>query len=372
MKRHRGTTLVALVGGLIVTAWAVPAAAQWQVDTKDGKANIKVGFLAQPQLEVLETPDGTAHSTNLFFRRFRILFGGKVSDKWTYFFETDSPNLGKAVPDKTANPLGVKDTGTIFMQDMFVTYNYSDAFKVDGGLILLGQSHNHLQSAATLLPVDYSPYSFLESGPTQERTGRDYGVQVRGYPGPSGNQHFEYRLGVFQGVRGVEARNPLRVHGRAVFYPFAVDNGFFYGGTFQGTRKLVAIGASVDAQKGYKSYGVDVFAEQPINKGQNGFTGQFNWLRFDGGTFLTALPKQDTYLIEAGYHFNKTYTPFVQYAIRNFSLASTADQNSLQVGIAYWMSQSHQRNLKFSAGRLHVEGKPDQTQILLQLQIFYY
>jgi hypothetical protein len=368
MRRHV-TTLVVLFGGLIVTGWAAPASAQWQLETKDGKATVKVGFLAQPQVESLETPDGTGHSTNLFLRRFRILFGGKVSDKWTYFFETDSPNLGKAAPDKTVNPTGAKDAGNMYIQDMFVTYNYSNDFKIDGGLMLLAQSHNHEQSAATLLPVDYGPYTFLESGPTQERVGRDYGVQVRGYPG---KQHIEYRLGVFQGVRGVEARNAVRVAGRAVYYPYAAETGFFYGGTNQGSKRLVGLGASFDRQKEYGTYGADAFVDQPIHKGQQGVTAQFNWVRFDGGKFLPSLPKQDTYLVEAGYHLMKgTYTPFVQYAVRDFADAASADQNSLQVGLAYWMA-AHQRNLKFSAGRLHTRGRSDQTQVLLQLQIFFY
>lgn len=368
MARNRGTILVAFLGALIVLVWAAPAAAQWQIETKDGKANLRVGFLAQPQLEVLETPDGSNQSTNLFLRRFRILFGGKVTDKWTYFFETDSPNLGKANPDRVANPTGAKDTGTIFIQDMFVTYNQSNEFKIDVGLMLLPQSHNHEQSAATLLPVDYGPYTFLESGPTQERVGRDYGFQVRGYPG---KQHFEYRLGVYQGVRGVEARNGLRVAGRVVYYPFTSETGFFYGGTFQGSRRLVAVGASVDRQKEYATYGADAFIEQPVNGGHQGLTAQVNWMRFDGGTFLTSLPKQDTYLIEAGYHFKGTYTPFVQYALRDFVNGALADQNSLQAGVAYWMA-AHQRNVKVSAGRLHTSGRPNQMQVLAQLQIFFY
>jgi hypothetical protein len=223
--------------------------------------------------------------------------------------------------------------------------------------------------------VDYSPYTFLESGPMQERVGRDYGVQLRGYPG---KQHFEYRLGVFQGLRGVEARNPVRVVGRAVYYPYASETGFFYTGTFQGTKRLVGIGASVDRQKSYGTYGVDAFVEQPIAKGQQGFTGQFNWLRFDGGTLAPSLPKQNTYLVEGGFHFGGGhYTPFVQYAWRNFVDSTTlADTSYWQAGFAWWMA-GHQRNLKFSAGRSHTKAlgpEPafDRTQVLLQMQIFFF
>jgi hypothetical protein len=346
---------------VIIAASVTPARAQWTLDTKDGKASLRFGFLAQPQLEVIDTPDNTATTKNIFLRRVRILFGGKVSDKWTFFFETDSPNLGKATA-------GVKDSGSVLMQDAFVTYNCCDAFKVDAGLILTPLGHNHLQSAATLLAVDYGPYTFLESTPTGERVGRDYGAEVRGYPAG----HFEYRLGVFQGVRGLDGSNQFRVAGRAVYYPFAADTGFFYGGTWQGTKRIVALGASFDKQKEYSTYGADAFVEQPFDKGAAGVTVQFDWMRFDGGTFLTSLPRQNAYLLEAAVHLAQShFSPLVQYATRNFTNPLTADTNSLQAGAAFWMA-GHTRNVKFTAGRLHTDGKPNQTQVLLQLQIFFY
>ncbi len=307
---RRWAVLCAFVTAGLVLAGGRPAAAQWQVESKDGKANVKFGFLAQPQLDVLQTSDGSAYSQNVYLRRFRLLFGGKIADKWTFFFETDSPNVGKSNPDRIANPTWAKDSGFIYLQDAFVTYDHSAAFKVDTGMILPPLGHNHSQSAATLLPVDYGPYSCLEAGPLATRMGRDYGVQLRGYPL---KQHLEYRLGVFQGVRGTEARNELRVAGRAVWYPFAADTGFFYAGTFQATRRVVGVGASFDHQKDYHEYATDVFVEQPFNEGEQGVTVQFNWTRFDGGTFLTVLPKQDTYLVEAAAHFAKgRVSPFVQ------------------------------------------------------------
>jgi len=351
------------LAALLIAAWPSVSFAQWVIESKDQKSNLKIGFLIQPQFESLETADQSGYSTNIYLRRFRILFGGKVNDKWTYFFETDSPNVGKGTGTS-----GVKDTSTIYMQDAFVTYNHNDAFKVDVGMMLLAQSRNHLQSAASLLPVDYGAYSFAETTAMQERVGRDYGVQVRGYPF---KQHVEYRLGVFDGVRGTDSKNGLRVAGRGVWYPFAAETGYFYAGTFQGQKKIVGIGASFDKQKEYGMYGFDAFYEQPFNKGEQGVTFQFNWNRVDGSTFLTAIPKQDNILVEAAVHFAKgKFSPFVQYAARNYA-ATTPDTNSLQVGMAWWMA-GHQRNLKFSAGRQHTAGLPDRTQVLAQLQIFFY
>jgi len=368
MRRPWPVACVAFTLGLLLSDGR-PASAQWQVESKDGTASLKLGFLAQPQLEVLETADESANAQNVFLRRFRLVLGGRVADKWTFFFETDSPNVGKTNPDALANPGGVKDTGYLYLQDAFVTYEHSAAFKVDSGMVLPALGHNHNQSAATLLPVDYGPYTFAEASACATRVGRDYGVQLRGYPF---KQHIEYRIGVFQGVRGVEARNEFRVSGRGVWYPFAAETGFFYGGTFQATRRVVGVGASFDRQKDYRQFGADVFVEQPFNEGRQGVTFQVNWMRFDGGTFLKVLPKQDTLLVEAAVHFGKgKVSPFVQYAGKDLDQGTLKDQRYWQAGLVYWLA-GHQRNLKFSAGRQHTTGSPDRTQVLLQLQVFYY
>ncbi len=364
MSTRRLFAVAALVGGLALGVSARPAAAQWQIDSRDGKSSLKIGFLAQPEFEALDTPDGTGRSTNIFLRRLRVLFGGKISDRWTFFVDTDSPNLGKATTQA-----GTKDAGDIYVQDAYFTYAQNGLVMVDAGLILVPLSHNHNQSAATLLPVDYGPYTFTESGPLGSRVGRDYGVQLRGYPF---GQHVEYRLGAFQGVRGTDARNSLRVAGRAVWYPFAADTGFFYGGTWQGTKRIVAIGAGFDTQKGYHSYAAGVFVEHPLNGGRQGVTAQVDWTRLDGGPFLPTLAKQDVLLVEAGFHlFKGRVSPVAQFSKKTFADPLTPDQYIWQAGVAYWMA-GFQRNIKMTAGRQHTDGLPDRTQVLAQLQLFYF
>jgi hypothetical protein len=354
---------------MLMAAGARPAAGQWQVESKDGKTNIRFGFLAQPQVESIETPDGTARSTNLFLRRLRLIFAGKVAEKWTFFLLTDSPNLGRSNPDKAGNPTATKEAGFVYLQDAYFTFNQSDVFKVDVGMIMTPLGHNHNQSAASLLPIDYGPYSFAESTVMGTRMGRDYGVQLRGYPL---GQHLEYRLGVFQGHRGVEARNDLRIAGRAVWYPFTPDTGFFYTGTFHGTKRVVGIGGSFDKQEGYGQYGADVFVEQPLAGTGQAVTFQANWMRYDGGAFVPSLLKHDAYEIEAAVHLAKgRVSPFVQYAAKDFTLASAPDQTHWQAGVAWWMA-GHQRSLKVSAGRQHTANQRDRTLVLAQLQIYFY
>ena len=351
-----------------LAAAARPASAQWLLESKDGKASLKIGFLIQPQMELLETVDQTGVSTNFFLRRLRVLLGGTIDERWSFFFETDSPNLGKTNPNPGSGP-GLKDQGDIFVQDAYLTYSRGSAFKVDAGMIMLPHCRNGTQSAATLLAVDYGPFTFLDSAPGGERVGRDYGVQLRGYPA---NQRFEYRLAVSQGVRGVEARNPVRVTGRAVYYPFGAETGFFYAGTFQGTKRQAGFGVGFDAQEDARMFSADAFFETPLADRRQGLTLQLNWMRYDGATFMPALAKQDVYLVEAGYHLlNHRLSPFVQYQARRFADRGTPDQDSLQAGLAWWLA-GHNRSLKLSAGRQHTDGQPDRSQLLVQFQLFYY
>jgi len=369
-RRLAGRMVLVLVSMLVLLGPGV-ARAQWQVASMDGKSSVKFGVLLQPQAEWLETPDAEHVSQNLFLRRARLLVGATINESWSFFLETDSPNLGKAKADGTK-------TQDFFFQDVIATYSQGDAFKLDMGMMLLPLSHNHQQGAGTLLAVDYGPYTFAESDALFEKVGRDWGAQARGY---LLNKHFEYRLGVFQGVRGADVTDdegdvieygagvePFRVIGRAVWYPFEADTGFFYTGTTLGAKKILAVGASYDTQRSYETYGVDVFWDQPMGGG-NALTVQAGYNRFDGGDFLPTFTKRDTLLVEAGYYFKSVaLSPFVQWAEQDFADA-TADESKTLVGLAYWPS-GHKMNVKLGAARFTKNGAPDRNQLVLQCQVF--
>jgi len=263
-----GVTLLAFAA----TA-AAPASAQLQITSPDGKMSLKFGIMTQLQAQWLETADGEHTSKDLYFRRLRLLAGGKITDKLSFFLETDSPNLGKAGPD------GSKGASDMYIQDFVLTYSFSNEFKLEAGMLLPGISHNSNNSAAALLPVDYGPYSFLNSGPTGSRVGRDYGLRARGY---LGNNHFEYRLEMMQGARGEDSTMPFRYIGRVVWYPFEADTGLFYTGTTHGKRKIVGVGGSYETQDDYVAYGGDVFVDLPVNGG-DGVTFLANYIKYDGG-----------------------------------------------------------------------------------------
>lgn len=342
------------------------AAAQWKVSSDDGKSFIKLGFLFQGQVEFLDntTPypyKGTGGgrvglhvnhevAQNIFIRRFRILGGGNIGDKLSFFFETDSPNLGKY--NATNNHKIGSDRsadGWMFLQDAFITYSVSDSLKVDAGMLLIPDSHNSCQGAISLLPVDYGPFSFTASTPTESRVGRDYGAEVRGY---LFENHFEYRLGVFQGVRNVEPQDvyaaaPFRYVARFVFSPFDAETGYFYTGTTHGAKKILGIGFSTDLQHTYRGYGADFFLDWPLESG-NVFTVQVNYNYFDGDDTFAAVLPQNLWLAELGlYNKSSKLGFFSQVALRDFVQSENGDENRYQAGLAYW-ADGHRNNLKLA------------------------
>lgn len=352
-----GFLLATCLGGL-----AVPASAQLQWSSKDEKMSFKVGLLAQMQGEQAEVAGTNDDATNLYFRRLRLLMGFTLGEKLSVFMETDSPNLGKS------NNAGVKDAGDVFIQDFVVTYKFSNAFMLDGGMLLVEPSYNHTQSAATLLTTDYGPYSFVENGPMGERVGRDYGLRARGYLMDS---HLEYRAGVYQGVRGTNAANDLRLTGRLMYSFFTPQVGLFYRGTSLGKTKTLSIGTSYDVQEEYDSLGVDLFYDQPVGNG-SAFVFQADYVQPDGGTFLTALPDQTNILLETGFYFaSAKIQPFLQYASQNFDAASRVDEERITAGFTYYIN-GHNNNLKLSYTQIKPDGGDSRDQINLQWQIFQF
>jgi hypothetical protein len=232
--------------------------------------------------------------------------------------ESDCANLGKKGADG-------KRISEIFLQDAYVNYAFRPEFQLDGGMLLVPVSHNSGQSAATLLPIDYGPYSFLASDPTHSKVGRDYGIQARGYI----KKHFEYRLGVYRGNKDNDAAFPYRYLARFVWYPLEADTGFFYTGTTHGQKKIIGIGASFDRQANYSANAVDFSLDLPLKNGDV-VTVQADFIRYDGGTTFRSLPEQNAFLLEGSYYIKKARLgPFVQFASRDYTNPNSFDDKKV-------------------------------------------
>ncbi len=332
----------------------------WKFSFDEGKRSITLGFLAQPQFESLTKPDGSGAANNLFMRRFRLIAGGKATRKLSFFVESDAANLGKP-------GVNGERTTDFYLQDAFLTYTFRPELQLDAGMLLVADSHNSGQSAASLLPIDYGSYSFLASDPAHGKFGRDYGIQLRGYF----RKHFEYRIAGFRGHHEPDARFPLRYSARFVWYPFDTDTGFFYTGTTLGQKRIVSVGAGFDRQNDYGASSVDLFIDQPLRAG-DGVTFQVDYIHYNGGTTYESLLRQNTWMLEGGYYLRRAQLgPFFQLSNRDLADPRLADDSKIQGGIAYW-ANGHRMNVKLGIGRLLKDGAPDRTQLVIQTQLFYF
>jgi hypothetical protein len=363
---------------MVCTPGVFAADHPWQITSPDKESSVAFGILAQAQAEQIQSTTEYNDSKDLFLRRIRLIVGGNVTKKLSFFVETDSPNVGKG-----STGSGTRTLPTMFLQDAFFTYEFRPEFQIDAGMLLIAQSHNAVQSAATLLSVDYGPYPAVSSYVTGPREGRDYGAQARGY---LFNQHLEYRAGIFQGSRIASAsmhpgtNNSFRYTGRVAWYPFQPDTGFFYTGTTLGTKKILSIGASFDHQTKYNERSIDIFYDQPV-RGGDGITLQGDYSYFDGGTTFPELQRQHIWLVEAGYYHKRCKMgPFIQFSNQLFSDPLTGDSKKYMGGIAYWPS-GHRFNVKLGIGRtltgpsnqLFGPSRPvDPWQVVLQAQTFVF
>ncbi len=357
----RRTILPALLSLIACLAVAVPARAQWSMTANDGRSVLNIGFLSQSQAEALQNPGSRDYAQNVFERRVRLMLGGRVNERTSFFIDTDVPNLGKGQAS------GAKVANTMVLQDLVLTQAICPGVKVDAGMLYVPISHNSQQAVGTLLAVDYGPYSFLQSDATDSRLGRDYGVDGRAY---LAGQHVELRAGLYQGDRGRNATEPFRTTFRGVYYPFQPDTGFFYSGTAFGKRKVVAVGGSYDSQLSYYAWACDVSVDWPA--GKDCVTVQVDYMRYDGRTTFAALPRQAVVLVELGYFDHRArVTPYLQYASRDYEDPGRADESRIQGGLAFW-GNGHKNSLKVGAAKLAKESASDGVQYVVQWQVLAY
>lgn len=372
-----GTFVAALAAGVML----LPAGARAQAAIKvNDNVNLRFGVLVQTWADLQQdAATNQNYQQNIFLRRMRLLVGGQVAPNFTFFAETDVPNLGRVSGNGTKNA-----AVSMIIQDAWAEYKVNDALQLDGGLMLVPLCRNCLQSAASLLPLDYSAYTFTASTPTQSSVGRDVGVQAKGYLLAN---RLEYRAGLFQGLREgvvgagntVAGRNAFRVAGRVQVNLLEPEvTPFFYTGTYLGKKRVLAIGAGIDAQQDYTAYAVDGFFDHPVGTAGDGFTLQADFINFDGGNFLN-IAKQNTFYVETGYYNNATHLlPFASFGNRSLSNGAptnTADENRFQLGLG-WMPSGHNANVKLAWN--HVSPKNTTAnfnatnELTVQLQAFYY
>jgi hypothetical protein len=384
--------------------------------------SIQIGLLAQPQLEVAGGPDATLTSKNLFLRRIRFMVGGTLYKYFEFFFDTDYPNLFKN--DAATTPDGTyKNSPGLNVQDAYITFKpLGELVKLDAGFMLPPGPHNGLESAAKLYATDYFVNTFRRSilndndplggSAAESPQGRDAGVQLRFL---LAGGHVEARAGVFQGVRnnpipaspGVTAEvgdyNIFRFAGRVQVNVLDAEPGFFYQGTYLGTKKILSFGGFYDYQyqqtgatnATYKYYGGDAILDLPVGPGiltaqaditlYNDELGAAVTMMPTPTTTITVAPTNRAYMAQAGYLIAPIMlNPFVQY--EHLYAPNAVDsmgndigpnplnpsENRYGGGVSFW-PYGHNMNLKLLAAHVTRNPAPHAfNQFNLQWQLYFY
>lgn len=358
---------------VFLTVALAPNVAHAQATIKvNDNVSIRFGALLQGWLDSQQVSTATqnGYSQNLFLRRMRILIGGTVTPNISFFFETDNPNLGRAVSAAAPKSLG---TGFI-TQDAFLEWKpKSNAFMLDVGLLLPPFCRNCVESAATLMTLDYGTYSFTESAATQSSVGRDTGVQAKGY---LAGGHFEYRAALLSGFRQpssgtrVIAGNSLRTTGR-IMYNFLDTEApsYTWAGVYLGNKRVFNIGGGFDHQGDYQAFSADAFAALPFAK--NELNSELTILSFDGGGFL-AIPDQRDFTWQLGYYLaGLKVMPFGRLEKRDNRGTNAGDENRQQIGLG-WYPNGHNFNIKAAYSRVDPRIGNATNEYTVQLQFFYY
>lgn len=372
---------------IIVTVTPAPTAAvpppSFRVEGASG-SSIRVGILLQPQFMAANSATHDSYSKNLYLRRTRILVGGTLLGAFEYFIDTDYPNLffaNNVTGSGGAADTSMKATPGMNIQDAFGTWKaFKDYLKFDVGYMLPALAHNAIQGATSLYSWDYFSYTFqhnangvfLASG---NAVGRDAGLQARGL---LVDGHVEYRAGLFQGRRNgqtdndVGARNFFRFAARLQVNLLDPETGFFYQGSYLGSKRVVSLGGAVDIQDTYKYFAGDVFVDLPIET-VGVLTAQVNYAHWNGGSFIPELLRQQAIMGEVGFLISGIQlSPIVRYEHLWVSEGNVPDQTRYVAGLAYWPF-GHNSNVKAFYTRFQEVGANRGTnQFNVQWQLFVY
>jgi hypothetical protein len=268
----------------------------------------------------------------LFNYRTRLLVGGNVSAKTSWFIETEVPTVdgigwgaGDSTRDIQVSPI---------ILDAQVEHKFNDMFSIIAGMQLVGINRNQLQGAASLMGVDFGYYQYnytlTENSPLQNNYGRDIGVNFRGF---LLDNHLEYRLGFFGG-RSWDNKGPFRTIARLCYNFLDTETGQYYTGNSLGKGKYLSLGAGVDLQGGYTAFGADAFLDIPVSEGLS-IMANTSYSMLNGGdpanpyNMGTLIPQQSILFGEVGLYAKKAkLSPFFIIEMNTF------DGDRAQLGLA--------------------------------------
>ena len=314
---------------------------------------------------------GPSFKTDFYLRRVRLLFSGQIAPNVNFFIGTLNGDMGKN---------GDMSSRTL-IADAWMEFVIGDYLKINAGLLKLPFSRHMQQTGAKLHGLDFHGSCLKRYGGIGHR---DMGIMARGL---LSNKKIDYRIALLDG-REYAPGNPdatppkpdtnkndsLRLVGRVGYNVFDAEPGFFWAGTYLGTKKILTFGASFDIQSGvggengdelYSAFSFDAFADIPM--GKNGIVGTLNFYSFGAGGMV---PKGHGLWADFGYRIDKI-EPLIAFEWYSPNEGNAGKQRAILGGLNWWV-HGHNVNIKFQFGAENLNGADEWTKTaVIQGQLFF-
>lgn len=325
--------------------------------------SFKTCLILQPRFYWFDSQSKKSKSSGseFYIRLARFTLRGQVSNKINFFFGLINKDFGRA-GDNTVSAI---------LRDAWIEYDFSEAFKINAGLMKLPYSRHMQQNFKRLHGLDFHGFFLANTGIFNHR---DIGIALRGL---LAKQKIDYRLGVVNGeqIAGkIGGDKHLRYVGRLGFNVFEAEPEYFWAGTYLGKRKVLSFGVSFDMEPGvggsdgkslYHGFAIDAFADIPV--GHNGIVASLNAYKFNEGT---ARMKGSGLWGDLGYRIKKI-EPLIGIEWYKPESGDKGKRVAILPGLNYWIN-GYSANVKAEFGlvKLNNAEKWDKT-FIVQSQLAF-
>lgn len=249
-------------------------------------STIKLNYAFQlygQQRDAGSGPNGTDRTTDIYFKRDRLMLSGQVTDVYGFYAAMQFQGDERIFPETTADTPR-KDYDVI---DTYLYADFTDAFRMRAGLTKDPMIREDNESCFEPLSADRSYFVYTNL----PRLNRDFGVILWGN---IADALLQYRVAAMKGNDDINdpkstLRYTARVHASLLDPEFSLS----YKGSYLGKKKVLTIGAGYqkesdavyadlagkDMAKDYTAYTYDVFLEYPTPAGT--FTASGAYLKAD-------------------------------------------------------------------------------------------
>ena len=307
---------------------------------------------------------GPSLKTDFYLRRVRLLITGQIAPNVKFFIGTLNGDMGKD---------GNMSSRTL-IADAWMEFTISESLTINSGLLKLPFSRHMQQTGAKLHGLDFHGAFLQRYGGIGHR---DFGIMARGL---LSNKQIDYRIALVDGIEyapgnpEVNKNDNLRIVGRLGYNVFDAEPGYFWAGSYLGTKKVLSFGVSFDLQPGvggntgdelYSAIAFDALADIPMK--ENGIVGTLNIYSFGAGG---KVPKGNGMWVDFGYRIKKI-EPLIAFEFYSPADGNAGKRKAILGGINWWI-HGHNTNIKFQFGTENLNGADTWTKTaVVQGQIFF-